>query len=523
LKKLGIIFIALVLAVGYYAMPAKAIAAEVSAKDDTKVVLSGEIRMRGAFTSNGTNQRDGDTIPSYTIPTSGGLTTLDSNGKVIINKTTSVLPVDDHVSGYDGRVRLQLDAKVAEGVTGRISLENESTDYAGTDSYTWGASSTGARGSFPQGNTKRGSLNIREAWIDYSKDMYGLTVGHMPLYLGNKLFFDHAKYGDDAILVTVKPTKEFSANLLTFKMVEGATNTPNDTDGYVGILGYKGGNFNLGADVTYVDVQAGPTVTATTYDGTISGYQTLNGARVYDLSSVSTDAIHLWNIGLRGDYTFSGVTLRVDGEKQYGAFQNLNGTSTDMHLRGWAAQAGVDYKIADTKITLEYTYGSGQKDDENSNHFSEFITTLGDDQHFTYVYDYKGKGASRLGQLLNSGAYTNDTGIANTNYVKLGANSQLAKDFSAEAYLFWLHASQKVSLNPVNVTVQGDSTRYRAYDSLSSDLGWELDGKMSYDIAKNLKYYVEGGYMWTGNAYNYADSTGNSNMYAVRHGIQLNF
>jgi len=105
------------------------------------------------------------------------------------------------------------------------------------------------------------------------------------------------------------------------------------------------------------------------------------------------------------------------------------------------------------------------------------------------------------------------TGLANTNYIKFGADTRFAKDFGAQAYMYWLHASKEVAINTFMDGLPTEPSR---------QLGWELDGKVSYNIAKNLTYWVEGGYMWTGKAYDWSDGHAD-NMYAVRHGLQLNF
>ena len=54
------------------------------------------------------------------------------------------------------------------------------------------------------------------------------------------------------------------------------------------------------------------------------------------------------------------------------------------------------------------------------------------------------------------------------------------------------------------------------------ELGWEIDGKVTYKLAKNLKYWVEGGYLFVGDAYNDANDEADD-AWRLRHGIQLSF
>jgi hypothetical protein len=359
---------------------------------------------------------------------------------------------------------------------------------------------------YPFGNTKGSSLFIREAWIDYQKDIFDLKVGHQGFAQLNKLFFDHSKFGDDGILLVITPNRNVTAALATIKLSEGFTHVitandwrgtytapsfDDDKDAYIAFLQYKGDTFSIAGAVDYVNDK--------------NYYPTSVSMGTGRDSLPQANAVHLWNFALAGDVTFSSVTLRGDVEVQTGQFEDWNTTTSSYNrdIEGYAVLAGIDYKISDTKITLEYGYGSG--DDGGDTHaFKTFVTSLGNDQNNTLVYDYKARAAVSSA----SGVQSYNYGIANTEYIKFGANSQIAKDFSAEAYLFWLQASEAVSLNG---------------DTASRDLGWEADAKVTYNIAKNLKYWVEGGYLWTGSSYNWATTHSSDDAYMVRHGLQLNF
>ena len=59
-------------------------------------------------------------------------------------------------------------------------------------------------GVYAEGNGKRGTMAVLEAWIQHKFNIgvpAGIKVGHMPLALGNGLFFNHTKFGDDAIVL----------------------------------------------------------------------------------------------------------------------------------------------------------------------------------------------------------------------------------------------------------------------------------------------------------------------------------
>ncbi|MFZ2196411.1 MAG: hypothetical protein WAV13_01670, partial [Thermodesulfovibrionales bacterium] len=140
----------------------------VVAKGATQITLGGELRTRGWWRDNIDDAKN---------------------------------PVDSGSSAYyDQRVRLSVDATVAPGVKGYVMVE---TNSGNSDLYVWGTNDF---------NAKPTGLDINEAWILYTGSGLlgfnsGLKIGHMPLALGNKEFFDHTKFGDDAIVFFMDPTK----------------------------------------------------------------------------------------------------------------------------------------------------------------------------------------------------------------------------------------------------------------------------------------------------------------------------
>ncbi len=366
---------------------------------------------------------------------------------------------------YDARVRLSLDAKVADNVQAFLQVEAGNGDTK--DNWTWGSSS-GAKGIYTVGNAKRGEFNLLQAWINYNAGPVSLKVGHMPLALGNKIFFNHTKFGDDAIMLYGS-----SGNLhwavLTAKFSEGDKGLTDDANAYVALAAYKGDGFNVSGDVTFVDDQA----------------------------TGSTGEIHAWNFGLRGDVNVSGLTIRGDVELQTGTM-NID-TASELDIKGYALVLGIDYKMGNTKLTLEGGIGSGD-DNPNDGDFDMFITSLGAHPNapiYSFIYDYSAKGAS---------GGTN-AGIANTTYLRLAASNKVTKDLKVKGQIIWLKATEDVALNG---------------GKPDSDLGWEIDGKVSYKLARNLVYYIEGGYLFVGDAYDYPTKSADD-AWRLRHGIQVKF
>jgi hypothetical protein len=375
---------------------------------------------------------------------------------------------------YDERIRLSVDARVAPNVEGMVQLESGPYGVGtSNDKYYWG-----------NFNSKPGDLAILQSWIMYSGSGLlgvpaGVKIGHIPLALGNKVFFDHTHFGDDAIVLFANPTKDIEADLLTIKFFEGNNFVASDDlDGYVGIVSYKIDDKNtIGLNYTYLNS---------------SGNATTADAKLLPANS----KFSLQNLELAGKGTISGLGYNYSGDVQFGKW-----TATQ-DAKGWAATLGLNYMVEPVNIRASFAYGSGN--DLSSNDHKQFQAFLGDDQHFTLIYDYQ----------LNTAAGARDTGIMNTTYYNLGFDVKPAKDLRASLDGYILRASEPT------------------FAGQSKDVGWEIDGRIKYQIAKNLVYQVDAGYMHAGGFYKdaatagemgYTAGTGVKNPVILRHLIELSF
>lgn len=425
----------------------------VVAKGATQISIGGDLRFRGEITNN----------------------TSDFNDDKA-----------DHKEYYDGRVRLTVDAKVTPNTEGLVTIEATSGP-TGTY-YTWGgegATNNGANGLYNAGNVKQAQLNILEAWILHTGSGLlgipaGIKVGHMPLSLGNKLFFNHELFGDDAIVIFADPLKELHLVALTAKFAEGSKTLQDDATTYVGLFAYNTKEFGFSGDVTYVDDQKS--------SGTAGGI----------LAGVPT---HFWNFGLRGNFNVAGLGVKLDGELQTGKVETQ---PSNLDFRGYAFLVGLNYTFAPVKVGLDFAYGSG--DDSNDGKIKSFVTSQDATQHFTYVYDYRTPNA--CGNQYG--------GLCNTMYVKADLSADVAKDLNTYLALYWLRAAKNNNTGAGEVALNTVGNK---------DIGVEIDAKITYKIDRNLNYFVEGGYLFTDDFYKKVVAPGKDpdNAFAVRHGIQLSF
>ncbi len=453
------------------------------AKGSTQITIGGDIRIRGEIQQN-TSDFD------------------DNKG--------------DHKNFYDQRIRLDVNAKVSPNTQGLIQIEAggdpSASNIGGSSVWTWGNPGPNQinTGVYREGENKRGDLRILQAWILHTGSGIlgipaGVKVGHMPLSLGNALFFDHTLFGDDALVFFADPTKELHVGVLTVKLREGSTILNDDATAYVGLFNYRTKEFGISGDVTYVDDQNRFGGDAPAVGGVCPAGTRNIGTGTAPICMTGTNA-HLWNFGLRGDVNVSGFTIKVDGEIQTGKITDRGPGLEDVDFQGYAFLAGVSYKFQPVKLTLEYAYGSGPDSDPNSTKFKMFVTALSQTYYSTnvntYIYNYR----------TVTAAGSQFTGIANTQYLKLNADANIAKDLRLELELDWLRAAKNNAVTIGGVKTLGDS----------KDIGVEIDGRITYSFDRNIRYWVEGGYLFAGNFWKTAVKSPDD-VYAVRHGIQLSF
>jgi len=450
MKRFLTVLAAMMLVLGF-AAGALAIHAEIPSetqaivtKGTTQVTLGGEIRMRGWYIKNSSADYRGTATPS------------DNNSQ----------------GWYDSRVRLSLKADVSKNTTGFLHLE--------TDDGTAGTANGTSSGDGPRwglnNNKSASSLKFLEAWILHKGNGLlgipaGIKVGHMPLALGNKQFFDHTKYGSDAIVVFADPTKDLHVGLLTIQLAEDSE--ANKTDGagtgdttaYVGLATYKvAKNANVG--INYTLINNGQTAANQKYD--------------------------FQNLGIHGDGKINNFGWMFEYDTQFG------NSSNTAKFKGSGLLLG-----AINPVTLRAQYASGSGEDNDGNTTKEFQTFLGNDVHYTFIYEYTTRGA-------DDGS-ARATGISNTTYYRLGADATLTKDLKASIDVF------ELKMTKANTA------------AASKKIGREYDVKLTYQVDKNLVYFITAGILDPGLAWEQNASLGsvtnanNKSITQAVHGITLSF
>ncbi len=453
------------------------------AKGGTQVTIGGEMRFRGVTMQN--------TSDFDRLTASGGA----------FGKSQRMT--------YEGRIRLDVEAKLSPNTKGFIQLEAGEPLASIPDSklttggnlgedMTWGVGSARSYGgTYRLGDQKANEMRVIQAWIQHQgSGLIGvpsyIKVGHQPVVIGAGVFYSHNLYNDDAIIVGINPIKGLDISALTVKLQENLTNSADDQDLYAFVINYAiNKDISVGADFSMLDSQNGSAW------GASSGF-----------SQTKSMWSHLYNIGLNAKANIQGLKLYGTADFQAGGDHN-NTSGSNWKYRGYALTAGAAYTFAPVTLSLDLGYGSG--DSATDNKIGTFLTSQSDVVHYTFVYDYMTVNAA--GNIAG--------GLQNTMYVKLGAGADVMKGLNIGGSLTLLNAAKSAYGGELVTTNAGSPVSHKY-------IGTELDTTLTYQIDKGLKYFVEGGYLFAGRFFKdvTAASRGTdrySDPWAIRHGIQLNF
>ena len=371
------------------------------------------------------------------------------------------------------RVRLNIDAKAGDAVSGRIGLEN--------DWDQWGRFET------PQANGtgggKAGFMDLREAWVNFKVPgtPVGIKGGHMLLQLGNGWFFRDMKYGSDA-WVGYTDIDALHLGIVNVKVAENVKTQADDTDAYAFVAAYKM-NDKMSAGINYTNVtdRAGKTFT------------TFYALPVGTIRNAKLDNIEAHFTGVLGPINLNAEVDMQMGKAEFAA--------SESKFKG--NQIVLQANMALDPVTLNATVarGSGAKAGEKD--FKEYIALMDADVHYTLIYEYQLKTAARQSFATTS------TGFGNTTAISLGAGFNVTKNLMVGADLWYLQATEKV-------------TPYVGATA-SSDIGNELDVKINWKMYENLTFNTTVGYFMPGDAYKISATKDADNATAIQSVLSFKF
>lgn len=397
-------------------------------------------------------------------------------------------------NAYDSRERIGVKARLSDHVLTYMQLESES---GSGDSWTWGGQSDA---SLSTGGAKNASsqLEFLQAWIDYSPGDWGIRAGHMPIALGNKLFYDHTGSGDDAIQLYGK----FAGTHVTANMIKlqenGTSDNSADLDAYMLSLERKF-NDSFKGGINYTLVKGGAED-----DGTAGA------AFSYTNWANNFPGMELSNVGINADLKFGNLTIGGDAEFQFGDLYDA-GSNTAIDAGGYAYQLTADYKMDKNTVGLLFGYGSGDDNATDKDH-DTFVNFLTDTPYQVYIPGYR---IGQPGSFTFDQSGANQAGLQNMTIYQVNGSTSVTcpltgKPLSLFGSLSYMETSEDVAVS----TTKED------------EIGTELDIVATWKLSSGLTYKVEAAYLWTGDAYKTALTGAGSDpddAYFLRHGLEVKF
>jgi hypothetical protein len=394
---------------------------------------------------------------------------IDIRGRNYVN-TDLDKSVSDNKNDTQERVRVNIDAKAGDAVSGRISIEN--------DWDTWGRFEAPMGAAEPRTKTT-GGLDLREAWINFKMPgtPVGVKGGHMLLQLGNGWFFRDMKYGSDAWVVYTD-IDALHLGVVNIKVGENVVANADDTDAFAFVAAYKlSDKASIGINFTNVNDRAGKTFDA-----------------LYAVPAGAVQNASLQNAEL----TFSGmlgpVNLKADIDVQMGDAKIVNGVTGvyDKH-KFEGNQIVLQATIPMDALTINATAARGSGANTTSvtpdTNFKEYIALMDGDIHYTLIYEYLVPTAA--GQSFTS----LHTGFGNTTAASLGLGINATKNLMIGVDAWYLQATEAV----------GTYTDVLGNLVTSKDLGYEVDAKINWKLYENLSWNTMLGYFAPGKAYQTLD------------------
>ncbi len=401
----------------------------------------------------------------------------------------------DSQAFYHSNVNLIVDAKVSDNIRGLVEIETASGTSRNSGLWYWGNYDT----------KPDAHLRLRQAWIQYTGSGLlgvpaGVKIGHMPISVGEKQFLNNERFGNDAILIWIDPTKELHIAAGTTKLNEGDIyDNSLDLDGYILLATYMvDSDTTVGANYVWAHS-----------DGNCPSLG----------SGINVDTLNFHNVGLHGNGKVAGLTYAAEVDFQFGKVKDVGFSGDDLKARGWAVFAKLGYALDPINLRASFAMGSGDNDADDDK-CKEFQTLQGPDYgptarlvHYTQIYERTVRTAAYSALLTTKvGGNTTNTNIANTTYYNLGVDLTPMKDLSVSVDGFILRATKTGAWED------------EVGDDVSKNVGWEIDTKLSYKIAKNLTYFVEAGIFKAGDFYEDAGIVDDKKTVTQAiHGISLSF
>ncbi|HEY3347024.1 MAG TPA: hypothetical protein VGK71_05320 [Nitrospirota bacterium] len=415
--------------------------------------------------------------------------------------------VDDTQSFLAVNVKLNVDAKIAEGLETFIELQTQTTGANLGNTAATGAVPNNSNAALNYFNFQKNDMHVNQAWVNFTLPgtTVGIKAGHQPIALGHGIWLDSTREGSDAVLVYAKPVPEL---LVAGAYISGrGTGTSNpalfdgsitgDANFYAALANYTfAENNTAGINVTFADDNA------SAIGGVVKN-------------------IRAFNTGITADGKLGAVSYKAEADWLTGRRLNTFGTK-NYRFNAYAAMAGASVDVGAVKVGGEVVYGTGNHANDRKVLYNPGGAGVGSDSitdhayfvpygatsyNYAFLYNDKiGQGPRGAGGGNGYGDGFGGFGLANTSYIKLTAGMNPTDKLSVGAEVLYLRATGQ------------------QFGDQAKSLGWEADAKVGYKLYDNLNFNLTGGAFIPGAWYKFGGTqTKMSNAYGAEAKLVAKF
>lgn len=415
----------------------------------------------------------------------------------------------------ESRLRLKFDAVMGKELSGTIFFEGDSTNWGDINP------SGAQRNYYGYWSADRAALEIKNVYFDWGIPYFGIPVpmsmrvGVQPMSIRNDLFI----YTDGAgITLNITPDP-VSIQAMWFKPWEGRQADSDDVDVYGLTASYKYEKLTFGGYGVYWN--------ANTFPINLSANLPYGNPYTNVAGSTPSFRADMWWIGAYMDGQMGPVLTKFDFIYDWGKVKwndPYKAGKQDLDFSGWAARGYVTYpwELFEFGGAAMYATGDDYKKTNRAHLPNDQTPWIGPvlnpatpkiapTKVGAFVVPPGSEAPAIAGDSVvfySSWVNRGNTGIANRlDYAGLSGSpyggTWFAKAFAAYKPCPWYKISA-YGLYIGDTTKNGNTfgSRRDATGQLkdSSSIGWEFDLYNEFQIYKNLKYTLAGGYLWAGDA-----------------------
>ncbi len=429
----------------------------------------------------------------------------------------------NHTAAYwESRAHLKFDASMGPNLSGTIYFEIDAKRWGNTNTsnFTSGPGNGREEGTFGVWNTDRLAVEVKNVYIDVGLPYFGIPVpvtvrvGAQPIGVRPNVMV----YSDGmGVTAGIKIDPVLIAPIYA-KPLEGNDWQDDDVDLWGLHANVKLGTFTIGGYGLYYRMNSYPLFVTSTV-GTLTA--------ALQPSYPGSNEAHIWWLGAYVDGKAGPVNINLDGVFDKGTVRHTsNNIQPHVKYEGWVVRGKVDYPWEKFNFGVVGMYATGPDTHKTSttglpgsltntgvrsSKVSGYVNPPGSEQDTAnnesiVIYGMEAGATGGIGIAKNANyAQMSRGGFGGTWFGKLYGSAKVTPWYKITLQAMYVGDTTK------HGNSLGNALKYPGTGSTllrdDKDIGWELDVMNDFQIYKNLRFHIGGGYLWAGDALDFRRGT----------------